>query len=139
MVGRGRIFLHVTAFLNVDWSYLTSHWSIAVTCINKFATLPHYYPSLSNIIHREIREGLDRKVLKSILKVRCDPSTENVTNQSNNLNTVLSQSTEIKFKLKDVEMLVCAVFTSHATNSSFDSSPDTQKSIENNMSIPKTK
>ena len=39
-MGRGRkFFLYVTAFLNVDWSHLTSHWSIAVTCKNKFAAL----------------------------------------------------------------------------------------------------
>ena len=40
---RFAIFLHVTAFLNVDWSYLTSHWSIAATCMNKVATLSHDY------------------------------------------------------------------------------------------------
>ena len=34
------LFLHVTEFFNLDWSYLTSHWSIAVTCENKLATSP---------------------------------------------------------------------------------------------------
>ena len=40
---RGRKFFTCD---NVDWSYLTSYKSIAVTCINKFATLPHDYSSL---------------------------------------------------------------------------------------------
>ena len=39
VAGKGRNFLGVIVFLNVDWSYLISHWSIAVKCINKFATL----------------------------------------------------------------------------------------------------
>ena len=38
--GVATLFLHVTAFLNeVDWSYLTSHWSIAVTCQNNLRYL----------------------------------------------------------------------------------------------------
>ena len=39
--------------LNVDWSYLTSDWSIAVTCQNKIATPLHKYPSLfqQTIVH----------------------------------------------------------------------------------------
>ena len=33
--GVANLFLHVPAFLDdADWSYLTSHWSIAVTCQN---------------------------------------------------------------------------------------------------------
>ena len=34
-------------FVDVDWSYLSSHWSIiAVTRLNKYATPPNEYPSL---------------------------------------------------------------------------------------------
>ena len=45
------IFLHVTEFLKVDWSYQTSHCPLVngchmYICINKFAILPHDYPSL---------------------------------------------------------------------------------------------
>ena len=35
-VGGGRKFFYI--FINVDQWYLTSHMSIAVTCLNKFAT-----------------------------------------------------------------------------------------------------
>ena len=59
-MGKSRnFFLHVTAFLNVDWSYLTSHLSIAVTCINKFATLPHDYPSLLLYQFIQCKSNLD--------------------------------------------------------------------------------
>ena len=41
-----QIFLHVIAILNFESNFLTSHGSIDVTCVNKFATLSLDYPSL---------------------------------------------------------------------------------------------
>ena len=49
---RGKVsqFLHVTALLNaLTGRIVTFHWSIALTCINKFAIFPHDYPSLLSL------------------------------------------------------------------------------------------
>ena len=47
VIGFANMVLNVPAFLKVDWSYLTSHWSTAVSCQNKFRTPPQIPTLLS--------------------------------------------------------------------------------------------